>query len=747
MSHQAKFDLSELNNFRQLLAIERKTLAEMKRRKTNCTPDGWAYPGIRRLLDPLMALMSDCDPTLRATIVSFVMRGVQHYQRPYNAWSADEWKRLSEMKTIGHPPLKFWSAIIGSKVGCPGIIETLWPPGDYFPKLRLARRLYGDNIVNQSVALIDGHLKTIGYSSALTVRQIRARALSAMIFITEKPDIRSWTIVDLNNIEGHIPFASFRNYFEAVATTLYALGILAQPYTRLKPPMSGLRAPAIQHAHQLDLAQEVNIGWLQWTDEYIKLVSVSDNSKVNVRSSLLAAGRWLQAKHPTVEHPRAWTREMALEFVAYTVNDATVGHFMVRPPICLTHTRGNKLAANTQRTRIGNIRVMFDNCFDWELFPQKFSPNVVFALPRSLKLQIVDDPRDLNDDVWAKLVAAAISINSESFKDAESRLYPIELVRAVAITWVFAALRVDELRRLETDCISWMSTQTIDLTDTVPKLPTCSIRVPTNKTAPEFEKPVDGLVGEAIEEWLKIRPPGQPAMLDRKTKKPTNYAFAIRGKRVGARYLNRTIIHKLCELAGVPEFDSRGSITSHRARSTIATQLANAENPMTLFELKEWLGHGDVRSTFKYLRLRAKRLQQAYANADYFRQNIARMPVLFDHIAIKNGDAARGATYKFYDLIHGFCGDRFFSRCPHRMACVKCSYYVPKESTLGESIQSQAFNERLSEEVPMRPLELAALRGDAEALESLRHRLADVPAADGRRPAELKADATVRKPD
>ena len=46
----------------------------------------------------------------------------------------------------------------------------------------------------------------------------------------------------------------------------------------------------------------------------------------------------------------------------------------------------------------------------------------------------------------------------------------------------------------------------------------------------------------------------------------------------------------LCANAGVPAADVRGKITSHRARSTIASQLYNAKEPMTLFKLQALLG-------------------------------------------------------------------------------------------------------------------------------------------------------------
>jgi hypothetical protein len=39
--------------------------------------------------------------------------------------------------------------------------------------------------------------------------------------------------------------------------------------------------------------------------------------------------------------------------------------------------------------------------------------------------------------------------------------------------------------------------------------------------------------------------------------------------------------------AGILGSDHRGQITSHRARSTIATQLYNAKEPMSLWALKE----------------------------------------------------------------------------------------------------------------------------------------------------------------
>jgi len=49
---------------------------------------------------------------------------------------------------------------------------------------------------------------------------------------------------------------------------------------------------------------------------------------------------------------------------------------------------------------------------------------------------------------------------------------------------------------------------------------------------------------------------------------------------MGQTYINEALIPMLCRKAGIPKTDARGFITSHRARSTIASQLFNAKEPL-----------------------------------------------------------------------------------------------------------------------------------------------------------------------
>src|SRR5260221_8933044 len=143
----------------------------------------------------------------------------------------------------------------------------------------------------------------------------------------------------------------------------------------------------------------------------------------------------------------------------------------------------------------------------------------------------------------------------------------IEMTRAIALVWLFCGLRRDEIRRLRVGCIRWQQKEAMTV---------CLLDVPVHKTGAAFTKPIDQAVGQAINAWEKVRPP-QAKLCDYKTGEMVDFLFLYRMRHLGAYFMNRHLIPRLCQKAGVPQSDLRGKITSHRARSTIATQLFNAQ--------------------------------------------------------------------------------------------------------------------------------------------------------------------------
>ena len=69
-------------------------------------------------------------------------------------------------------------------------------------------------------------------------------------------------------------------------------------------------------------------------------------------------------------------------------------------------------------------------------------------------------------------------------------------------------------------------------------------------------KPVDPIIGQAIEAWQALRPPSPTAgPKDQRARRPA--LLRPRAHPVGKTYINRTIIPALCAKAGVPAASSR----------------------------------------------------------------------------------------------------------------------------------------------------------------------------------------------
>lgn len=191
------------------------------------------------------------------------------------------------------------------------------------------------------------------------------------------------------------------------------------------------------------------------------------------------------------------------------------------------------------------------------------------------------------------------------------------------------------------------------------------------------------------------------------------------------------------------QHDLRGKITGHRARSTIATQLFNAKEPMSFYELQEWLGHRMLSSTQRYAKITPTKLMKSYADAGYFSRNLRAIEVLIDQESVRKGRAIT-EPWKFYDLGHGYCSYDFFEQCPHRMACAKCSFYLPKESTAAALLEGKSNLLRMRQEIPLTDAEIAAVDDGVFALESLLSRLEGIPTPSGKTPLQIREQSLVQ---
>lgn len=117
--------------------------------------------------------------------------------------------------------------------------------------------------------------------------------------------------------------------------------------------------------------------------------------------------------------------------------------------------------------------------------------------------------------------------------------------------------------------------------------------------------------------------------------------------------------------------------------------------------------------------------------------------VLVDRDAATSGEAANGEPWQHYDLGHVFCTYTFFEQCQHRMACARCDFYIPKESSKSQLLQAKSNLQRMLVSIPLTDDERAAIDDGQSALDNLLARLAEIPTPAGPTPREITTGATL----
>jgi hypothetical protein len=739
-----RWEHAAYNRAPDLSPTEAAALAEVRVRRAQ--PPAWKrWPlahrrALVRLLGPLTDVLdaTGAGPTQRAVVIGALVDAMARTQRAYWGWTREQWG--GAVRGCGTNARQHLLAVGYLLCDQRDLYTAL--PG--FQVHAFAARLFGSATVETSLARVYAAVRGWGYRPGGPAHELH-RAVAVLLLASRSPHLEAITPEAFAAVSHRAMGRSLRQAFAAVVRALAALGI--PPTAAAAEPLVSVADPGPPEA-EADVPAE----WLTWCRRWRDHSDLAPRTRKGHYHNLLLTGRWLARTRPELASPPAWTREAAAAYVA-AVDEMVVGQWC-HP---LAHAAGSgrlgqPLAPATKAGLLRTLSTFFRDCQDWEWLRRRFDPRRVFATPRHLRAQLGTRPRVIAQDTWGKLLWAGLNLAAADIAPSPLHpfayvAYPLVMVQAVAVTWLFAGLRADELRRLPLGCVRWQREDVTipGTTDVLPKDAVCFLDVPPNKTSGAFTKPVDRPVGEAIAAWEAIRP-AQPALRDRKTGQPTHYLFAYRGKRLGENYLNRVLIPLLCRKAGVPRRDARGPITSHRARSTIASMLFNARNPMSLFEIKAWLGHRYLSSTQHYVQVTPTRLAKAFADADYFARNLRTVEVLLDQDAVRRGAAARGEPWLYYDLGHGYCTHPYFAQCPHRLVCARCSFYQVKPTAKDLLLENRANLLRLRQEIPLTEDERAVVDEDLAGCEHLLAQLADVPALDGATPRQLPSQSATQTP-
>jgi integrase len=699
------------------------------------------WKAISRLAEPLdaarEALHHDDDPAFRragAQAAAIILQHCADTGRSYWAWTPWDWAGL-----CGSSAAEFLRArtLPTEPTVRPFLVAMAYLTGGFtgfhylgnFNRLHLACLVFGQEQAEASIRQAAGILDQWGYQNPLRVRHRLRGIFSQALLINRSPRLEDLTTGAFETLRAHpANTGRYREMIYALQRACASLGYCDPPVRTGRNNAPGIDGTSPQ--------------WTVWIERWHATSPLTPRVRATTRTIMAKAGRWLAAEHPEITEPGQWTRQTCASWVA-SVDRMAVGDFVQRHDHIQARA-GEPILPRSKAHILGATRTFFRDLQEWEWIPRRFDPARALAVPRTVNALIGADPRVIADDVWAKLLWAGLNLQAADLPSCANSYYPIELIRAVTLTWLFAGLRSDEIHRLRVGCIRWQhdgkpipgDSDGVLAADAV-----CLLDVPVHKTGTAFTKPVDPIIGQAIEAWQALRP-AQPPRTDRKTGEKADMLFSVRAHPVARDYINHTIIPALCAKAGVPAADVRGNITSHRARSTIASQLYNAKEPMTLFELQAWLGHKDPATTQNYARITPNTLTRAYAQAGYFARNIRTIEVLLDRDAVTSGAAAGGQPWQHYDLGHGYCSYTFFEQCPHRMACARCDFYIPKDSSQAQLLQASGNLQRMLASIPLTDDERAAVEDGQAAIDSLLARLTDIPTPAGATPHQIGAPRT-----
>jgi integrase len=589
--------------------------------------------GLERLLAPIDDALAviDSKRVYNDRVRLMLLQSCAIRRTTFWAWDATVWRTV-----LGTTQQAFFAAHhptprAGGERQALMAVAYLLHCFDDFPSLgevqrvALAEKVFGKQRIASTLLRVTTISVAWGYHSPCKPLM---SLVAELLLINQRPELEALTAEFIESVRRRWQDSNYRSslYFQ-LSRVLAALGIIsAEPKIRNR-----VDSERIRRARTAGLSGD----WVLAVERWEATSTLTASSRRHLRDTVLKAGRWLQDTHPDITRADQWTRELAAEYVG-AVARMSVGDYVWRTA-GLEPKLGKPASARSKNYFLGSMRRFFADLQEWGWIPRRFDPFRAFATPRSIMALIGPAPRTIADDLWAKLLWAGLNLtiadlpghgrapkghsNATGARLRNGGYYPLEMLQALSIVWLFAGLRSDEIVRLRIGCVRREPSMEEQAS------PCWMLDVPVHKTGTAFIKPIDAIVGEALTTWEHLRPT-QPAALDIKTGERVDFLFSYRARAIPRAYLNKRLIPMLCRKAGIPQADARGHISSHRARSTIASQLFNAREPMTLFELQAWLGHRSPVTTQHYVAFTPTRLAHAYSEAQYFQRNLRMMEVL-----------------------------------------------------------------------------------------------------------------------
>jgi integrase len=244
---------------------------------------------------------------------------------------------------------------------------------------------------------------------------------------------------------------------------------------------------------------------------------------------------------------------------------------------------GHPLGPLARRGHVSSISQFFRNtaAWAWEDTPRRplLGDGDIPKIPMRV-------PRFIPTDELARLMVAVGNLEC-----------PYQRTALLIARWTGA--RKGEIQRLSIDCL-----------DTYPD-GTARLRLPAGKTYRERVVPLHEEAAGALRDLIGRRDRGRErAFTDELTGTATRYVFMAHGRLLSCTYLFQISLKRACEAAGIVDASGRRTISAHRFRHTVGTQLA--ERGAKLHTIMSILGHRSPAMSLVYAQISDREVLRDY---------------------------------------------------------------------------------------------------------------------------------------
>lgn len=244
---------------------------------------------------------------------------------------------------------------------------------------------------------------------------------------------------------------------------------------------------------------------------------------------------------------------------------------------------GHPLGALARRGHISALSQFFRNtaAWEWEDVPGRalLGPGDGPRMPMRI-------PRFIPEGELDRLMAAVARLDC-----------PYQRAALLVARWTGA--RKGEIQRLAIDGVDQYA-------DGTPRL-----RLPPGKTYRERIVPLHREAADALSHLIELRRAGgERALSDELTGTPTRYVFMGHGRLLSCSYLFQKALAVACRDAGLVDEAGRPTISPHRFRHTVGTQLA--ERGAKLHTIMSVLGHRSASMSMVYASISDKEVLRDY---------------------------------------------------------------------------------------------------------------------------------------